>query len=119
MVNLPTDMVVFFIYKMDIELLENNLDAHGTYAGMDLKNFISHLKKLVDEVKASDDNQLTPTMGIKPNNENVFFGFETFKNHRQIPITVETLVNDRNTVVSIQDDAGFVKTEDMRSRLSV
>ena len=118
MVNLPLDVLVAYCYKMDVELIENNLDESGIYAGMNLNDFISMLKEKFAELHAQQVKRINPVLGKKAGSNRLFIGFETHPGSNiLLPFTVEAM-EDMLTVVSIQDLQGFEKTGDMRSRVS-
>jgi CRISPR/Cas system-associated protein Csm6 len=101
MVNLPLDMLVFFFYKMDYDMLECNLEEKTLYAG-----------------KTLPESKLLVTMGHKASSDLVFYGFEDQEGRVKIPFTLEVM-EDGLTVKSIQDDDGFIKDKNVRTNLSV
>jgi hypothetical protein len=118
MVNLPLDMLVFFFYKMDYDMLECNLEENTLYAGKTLPEFLIELKALFEAVRANGTSKLLVTMGHKASSDLVFYGFEDQEGRVKIPFTLEVM-EDGLTVKSIQDDDGFIKDKNVRTNLSV
>jgi|GEM_PF-3042540 len=118
MVNLPLDLLVAYCYKMDMEMIENNLDESGIYAGKNFNDFIAFLKEIFAGLHAKQDTRINPVMGKKAGSDRLFIGFEPSVSKTLLPFTVEAM-EDMITVASIQDTEGFEKTGDMRSRLSI
>lgn len=118
MVNLPLDMLVFFFYKMDYDMLECNLEEDKIYAGKAMPEFLKELKAMFEAVQANGESRLMVTMGHKENSNLVFYGFEDKSGKIRIPYTLEVL-DDGLTVKSIQDDTGFIKDKNVRTNLTV
>ncbi len=118
MVNLPLDVLMYFFFAMDIEMIENNLDTKASYAGKDFDTFIADLKDIFAQVQAAGVHRLSATMGHKPGNPHQYFGFEAKNTSIRIPITFEVL-EDGLSIASIQDDTNYIKDKDVRSTLTI
>lgn len=118
MVNVKLDMLAFYMYKMDIHLLEGNLDEDATYAGMDLETFISKLNKEFDSFKAEGLTKLESFIASKPNSSSTYFGFENPQTERPLPYLLEADL-DNNQVLNIVDLDGYQKLKNVRAKLSL
>ena len=118
MVNLPLDMLVFFFYKMDYDMLECNLEENKLYAGKEMPEFLKDVKSVFDAAQAGGETRLLVTMGHKENSDLDFYGFEDKSGKVDIPFTLEVLA-DGLTVKSIQDKVGFIKDKNVRTNLTV
>lgn len=118
MVNVKLDMLAFYMYKMDIHLLEGNLDEDASYAGMDFDSFIKNLSSAFDSFKAEGLTKLESFIASKPNSTSTYFGFENPHTERPLPYLLEADL-DTNQVLNIVDLEGYQKLKNVRAKLSL
>lgn len=88
MVNIPIDIFSYFLIRMDIEMLENQLDVNASYGKYDFESFIDFLKIECDKLKALGDTKLLTHRGHYPNNPNLVFVFYGNNSGEKLPLGV-------------------------------
>lgn len=118
MLDLPLDIVVHFMNKMRLDIIESSIDTSVTYAGMDYDSFIAFLKTNFDKYLAAGEKSLNIFIGKKEGNNNIFYGFESEKLGEVLPLLVEAY-EDNLTAIAIVNMDGFIKTGNVRSKLVI
>lgn len=118
MVNVPLDMLVFFMYKMRMDILENSLDIHDIYADMKFDDFIAELNACFDKYTVAGATELNIVHGKKIGTTNIVYGFECTELQEDLPFIIECL-EDNYTVIGIHKNEGFNKTGNVRSHLAL
>lgn len=118
MINVPLDMLIFFMYKMRMDLLENSLDTHIQYADVDFDTFIMELNNCFERYKAAGATELNIVHGLRNNSNNIIYGFECVQLNEELPFLVECL-EDNTTIIGICRKDDYNKLGNLRSKLAL
>lgn len=118
MINVKLDMLAFYLYRMDLQLLAANLDEDMTYAGMSYDIFIQRLAEEFEEFRSDGTTKLICFIGKKVGNEATYFGFEHPTSGKQLSFALETYLNG-NEVTTIVPINEIVKQKNVRTNLSI
>lgn len=117
MINLPVSAISFFIYRMDIDYLENGLDEDGIYAGLSYEAFVKTLREHFQKYKAAGIDRLTYILGEIDGVDNFCMGFEAETLKEILPFVLE--IDKEQNVRAIHPINHFRKTAYSRSNLGL
>lgn len=90
----PKEAVVYFIKRLDVEMVDMILDDHRKYMDFPKHEFMAKLRAVVAKMKAKGDTELIPFAGHCTNTacpNNCFTGFNFYgnKSHRHFNLLFE------------------------------
>lgn len=103
---IPADMLMFFIIRMDIPMIETMLDEAESYAGMDYASFIQFLEQGFARHQALGDSTVLALQGKFGPNQKVGYSFMGNKSFQ--PFELVLIADDQKMVIDMNTDSSFV-----------
>ena len=104
MTPVPADMLLFFMIRMDIPMIENMLDESEQYAGMAYTDFIAFLEQGFARHQAWGDSSILALQGKYGYPAKVGYSFMGNKSFEQLKL-VFVADEDKQVVDIIRDDS--------------
>jgi hypothetical protein len=106
MVNVPIDIFSYFLIRMDIEMLENQLDMQAYYGERDFNAFINFLKEECRKLQSLGDTKMLTLRGYYPDNPNLVFVFYGNNSGQKLPLGI-IASDDMKNVIGFGNLEGF------------
>lgn len=106
MTPVPADMLLFFIIRMDRQMIENMLNENERYAGAALPEFLQFLDDAFSRHRALGDETILALPGKFGDPQRSGYSFMGNKSFE--PFELVLVANDQKEVVEILTDKSFV-----------